>query len=223
MNQMTPMIPPVPNHSGNPQNGQAYMPFHPGPAIGELISVTSTLGMPRGPFDDPGEVAECTYVGTAGIARATTQGIRVVRFDDVPYVLEMPETIYGDADRNVNSWTFMNGWYQPMMQTTHKYFGPKAELQHAKHWIPKLLEQMKAQPPLKIWGAQPRYVALTEEWVEVQQLGRVDRVAPTDVEVAWDAGDLVLRANAFYEARFIVGETPNATILALLLKVLGAR
>ena len=208
------MIPQVPNHSGKPQSGQAYQPCDPGPAIGQLVTVTTTYGQEQFPT--------CSFIGTEGIAQvAPHTGLQMARFIDAQYVLHAPVLMGSSSDESINKWTFMNAYYQPLLETTHKAFGPAAEIAHAKFWLPRLVEQMEAQPPLKIWGAQPRYVALTKDSVEVQQLGRRDTVAPKDITAALEAGDLVLRANAFYEARFIVGETPNAVILLLLLKMLA--
>jgi hypothetical protein len=209
------MIPQVPNHSGQPQSGQVYQPCDPGPALGKLLTVTSTYGQEQFPV--------CNFVGTEGIAQVTPHaGLQIARFVDAMYVLDTPVDISSNPDSNMNRWTFMNGYYQPLLATTHRHFGPAAEIAHAKFWVPRLLEQLEAQPPVRIWGAQPRYVAMTKDSVEVQQLGRRDTVSPKDIKASLEAGDLVLRANAFYEARFILGETPNAVILMLMLKMLAA-
>ena len=206
-------IPRVPNHSGKPQSGQAYQYGDPGAAIGELKSCTTTYGQ------DPN--ASCTFIGTEGIARMTqARGMEICRFDQATYVLESP--MYLDNNGMKNAWIFMNGYYQPMFRTEDTVFGPAAELAHAKYWVPKMLELRDQHGTIKIWGAQPRYVEIRkDDTVTVQQLGRVDTVPATDIEVSWEAGDLVLKAHQFYEARFIAGETPNATVLMLLLKVLA--
>ena len=58
-----------------------------------------------------------------------------------------------------------------------------------------------------MWCARPRWVALTKDTVEVQQAMRRDVVAPKEITVGFDGADLVLLADAVYEARFIGEET----------------
>lgn len=157
-------VPQVPNHDGSPQNGRTWQPCDPGPALGRLLTVTSSYGVEQFP--------ECTFVGTEGVAQIKSHtNLEVARFDDAPFVLEQPVNVASDAAH--------------------------------------------------VWGAQPRYVELRKDSIEVQQWGRRDTVAPKDLTVVREGGDLVLRAAAFYEARFIIGETPNATLLMVLLKLLA--
>lgn len=207
------MIPQVPNHDGSPQDGRSYQPCDPGP-IGKLLSVTSSFGVDQFP--------KCTFIGDEGVAEAGHAGLQTARFADLPYLFETPVYIASTAADCMTRWSFMNAQWQPVFQNTHATFGPAATLAHAKHWLPRLLEQIKAQPPLRMWCAQPRYVALSMDSVEVQQLGRRDTVSPKEITVTRESGDLVLKANAFYEARFIVGETPNVAILMTLLKTLAS-
>ena len=208
------MIPQVPNHDGSPQSGRAYQPCDPGP-IGKLLSVSSTFGVEQFPT--------CTFVGEEGVADFSPNGgLRGVRFADAPYLLEVPVYISDVPSHSMSSWRFLNAQWQSVFATTEREHGAAATLAHAKHWVPRLLDQIKGQPPLKMWCAQPRYIALSPDAVEVQQLYRRDTVRPKDLKVTREGGDLVLKADAFYEARFIGGETPNIAILMLLLKMLAS-
>lgn len=215
MNQ--PQIPRVPNHDGTPQDGRTYQWGDPGPAIGELMSVTSTFGIEQFP--------RCTFLGKEGAAWFRHDGVfQIVRFADAPYAMEGVVSINAIPSKSISAWMFLNGHYQEVFRTTDRVFGRAADAQHAKVWLPRFLEQLESQPPLKIWCAPPRYVALSKDAVEVQQAMRRDVVAPKDIMLSFeDGGDLVLRADAFFEARFLGDETPNTTILFLLLKSVGAR
>jgi hypothetical protein len=212
------MVPQVPQHGGAPQDGRSYQPCDPGPAIGALLTVTTTYGVEEFP--------KCSFVGSEGIAEVSpSSGFRVLRFADAPYVLEAPSLIASDPSDNIDQWTFMSTNYQTLfVATAYKgtRFGAAAQLAHAKYWVPRFLEQVEAAPPLRVWGAPPRCVSLWKDSVEVTQFGRTDVVSSKDLAVSLQAGDLVLRATAFYEARYIVAELPNALHLFLMLKILGA-
>ena len=179
------------------------------------LFVTSTYGVEQFPA--------CTWVGTEGVAQIQSNThLEVARFDDVPYLLEQPVSVSSTPADCMDCWILMNGQYQPVFRTATRTFGRALESVHAKHWAPRLLAQLDAGQPVRVWGAQPRYVELRKGSVEVQQWGRRDTVAPKDVTVAREGGDVVLRATAFYEARFIIGETPNATLLMILLKMIAS-
>ena len=71
--------------------------------------------------------------------------------------------------------------------------------------------------------ADGTFVGVCEEYVEVQQHGRYDRVRPNEIEVSLEDGDIVLRADRFYEARFMIGETVNAKLLVAMLKTVAGK
>ncbi len=214
MNQ--PQPPQFPNHDGTPQNGRTYQWGDPGGAIGSLVSVTSTFGIEQFPT--------CTFLGTEGAAWFRHDGAnQLVRFEHVPFTMEAPVLIDSNPDKSIYAWTFLDPSYREVFRTTDRPFGRAADIAHAKFWVPRLLDMMEKQPPLRMWCAQPRYIALGKDAIEVQQAMRRDVVAPKDITVGFDNGDLVLLADAFYEARFLGEETPNTTILLLLLKSLGAQ
>jgi hypothetical protein len=213
-------IPRLPNHSGHPQNGESYQFGDPGQAIGTLKSITSDFGHPPSPWNTG--PASCTFVGSEGVARATQQRMEILRFADAPYVLVTPRLLDRNPKLCTHEWLFLDPQYAPLFGTTDSVFGEAAERAHAEFTIPRLLEVFGGQTPLRFYGAPPCYVAITKDWVEVQQHGRLDRVSPKDIRASMEDGDVVLRATAFYEARFIVGETVNAKLLVAFLKIAGA-
>jgi hypothetical protein len=206
-------IPPVPTHDLQAQNGQSYVHGDPGPAIGELKTCNSTYGVIPTP--------SCTFIGTEGIARMTqTRGMEILRFEHAAYVLEQPTSITSSGTKSM--WTFMDGHYRPLFTIEDDTFGPYAELAHAKYWVPKMMELMEQHGSIKVWGAPPRYVEIRKDGtVTVQQQGRVDTVPLKDIKSSFQAGDVVLACDAFYEARFIGADTPNASVLMLLVKILA--
>jgi hypothetical protein len=213
MNQ--PRVPQLPNHDGKPQDGRTYQYGDPGAFIGTLLSVTSTFGIEQFP--------RCSFLGTEGAAWYRHDGVyQIVRFLDAPFSLELPVSIDSVAEKSINAWTFLDGAYREVFRTTDRVFGRAAESQHARFWVPRLFEQMEKQPPLKLWCAPPRYLALTKDSVEVQQAMRRDVVTPKEITVSFNDTDLVLHADAFFEARFLAEETPNTMVMLMLLRRLGA-
>jgi hypothetical protein len=214
MNQ--PRVPQFPNHDGTPQDGRTYQFGDPGGVIGTLLSVSSEFGIEQFP--------KCSFLGSEGAAWYRHDGAyEIVRFADAPFSMEAIVSIDNDPAKSITAWTFHDPWYRRVFHTSERAFGRAADLAHAKFWLPRLLEQLEQQPPLKMWCAPPRYLALSKDSVEVQQAMRRDVVAPNEITVAFDGGDLVLLADAFFEARFLGEETPNTTIVFLLLKGLGAK
>lgn len=214
-------VPRFPNHSGRPQSGETYQFGDPGPAIGQTKSVTTSFGSPPSPWNT--EPPECTFIGTEGIARATQQRMEIVRFADAPFVLVSPRFLDPKPEHSTYQWAFLNWQYAPLFLTEDRVFGAAAELAHAEFTAPRLLDAMRSQPPLRFWGARPTFVGVCEEYVEVQQHGRYDRVRPNEIEVSLEDGDIVLRADRFYEARFMIGETVNAKLLVAMLKTVAGK
>jgi hypothetical protein len=188
-------------------------------AIGEIKSISSTFGVPRSMFN--GTPSECTFVGSEGIARALHGQFHVLRFDQVPNLFMHPARV---TERSIEyRWTLTDANYRPFFSIEDEAFGRATEKVHARRTSEILLAAIVGTGEVvRCWDSQRCGVFLTESQAEVQQPMRSDRVAIRDLTVEFGRGDLVLRANAFHEARFMMSEMANALALANVLLTLGA-
>ncbi len=216
-------VPKYPNHSGRPQSGESPQVGDPGGAIGQIKSVTSTFGQPLWSKDD---FEQCTFVGTEGIARATRQAFEVVRFVDVVGLVARPTKILVEkgAAKSPHEFLYYDAQNKLMLRTDDDVWGRAAQTAFDEHALPRWLAAAN-QVGVRFWAGPLGGVALYPQRVDVQQMGRVDSVRPEDLTLALEDGglDLVLRATAFYDARFIMGEMPNASLLMRCLLAMGAK
>jgi hypothetical protein len=218
------IVPKLPRHGGKPQDGRTYQFGDPGPAIGTLQSVTSTFGDPGA-----GGVEECTFIGTDGLARATRQGMEILRFADAPWLMVKPVSVHlAEPGLSPWAWVFTDAQYRPLFQFTDLGLGMRFGMHTEKAFSSFHMARAKetiASSALRFWTGGPCYVDLAAEYVEVQQLGRRDRVPAKDITFAMEDGcfELVLRAPQFFEARYLMGDVTNRFLLQMCLRQLGAK
>jgi hypothetical protein len=219
------IVPRLPNHNKDPQDGRTYQFGDPGQAIGTIRSISSTFGEPRAYGAEP---EECTFIGEHGLARATRQGMQILRFADAPWVMVKPIAVdLAKPHLSPSNWIFMDAQYRPLFQFKGyglgTYFGFPAEVAFAAFHMPRAQEAL-ARGDLRFWTGGRCYVHLTPDFVEVSQLGRCDRVPAKDISFALEDNffELVLRAPQFYEARFLMSGVTNRQLLVTILAVQGA-
>lgn len=217
MYQAPPQIPQVPNHDGSPQTGY-YQVGDPGPGIGKIKTISSTFG-PQPPYD--GKPPACTFVGEEGIARATQQGMQVLRFADAPYCLCTQMFLRHSAKSWDYIWSFLDAHYRQLFWIEESKFGVAAEIAHATFLINPAIDAHLKGEPVRFWGAPPRAIVVTGDNVEIVQAFRRDVVPVKDIAVTIEDDDLVIRCPAFHEARFFQAETYNITLASAFLKRLA--
>ena len=214
-------IPRWPNHNGSPQSGDAPQVGDPGGAIGEIKSVTTTFSMPMW---SAGDVEECTFIGTEGIARATRQGFELARFIDVATMLVRPLMIDTKDGTTSYEYSWLNALNGTMLKSYSRPFGQAAQKAWVLHSVDRFLAEIN-RAGIRFWAGQFGHITLSADRVDVQQVGRADTVKPADITLSLEDGgfDLVLTADAFYEARYVYGEIPNGPMLVACLLHMGAK
>jgi hypothetical protein len=207
------------DHQGKPSPYAPPVPIPEG-AVGAIRSV----GV-RG--------RDATFVGADGIARTGGAGVEILRFEYVSTLLVAPGDVYPRRPLMTNhTYAWLDAQNQPRFWIGDPLdwdFGAAAERAWTAFLLPRCRALLDAQG-LRFWCGRSGSVGLSRDAsgvrVEVQQLGRTDVVAPKDLTVSLEgpAGfDLVLRADAFYEARYIAAYVTNMKVLASLLLELGAK
>jgi hypothetical protein len=216
-------VPKLPRHGRKPQDGRSYQFGDPGQVLGNVASISSTFGTATGGQE------ECTFIGSEGLAHATRQGMQVLRFEHAPWVIVKPITIrLAEPGLSPSAWVFLDPQFVPLFQFTDlglgMFFGMHAETAFTVFHMPRAKDAI-ARGGLRFWTGPQCWIELATDYVEVQQLGRRDRVPAKDITFGMEdnAFELVLRAPQFFEARFLIGEIPNRMMLQMGLIQLGAK